>query len=254
MKKVSLLFGVLVLLIFSFFLIFSSSKSEDLVFVLENQNVIMHAMGEIDGVEYTNSKEAFKRHYSRGRRVFEVDFALTIDDKIVAKHAKQLNVTEQDFLNQKISGKYTPLNLDMVLDLMVEHQDIFVVTDIKSDFNVIIAEIHKQAVLKDKRILDRIIPQIYSKKTYEQCREIYDFDEIIYTLYLEKPHKNEVLEFIKDKEQISIVTMTKKRFSTREAREINELGKKVFVHTLNEEREIGKLLKNGMGGIYTDSY
>ena len=84
-----------------------SSRNEcDLLPSLKNENIIMHAMGGIDGNDYTNSLEAFERHYARGRRVFEVDFALTNDNKVVAKHSKKINLSQQEFLSRKIMGKY----------------------------------------------------------------------------------------------------------------------------------------------------
>ena len=43
-------------------------------------------MGGIDGIQYSNSLEAFQLNYSKGFRLFEVDLMLTLDEKVVAFH------------------------------------------------------------------------------------------------------------------------------------------------------------------------
>ena len=47
---------------------------------------IAHAGGMIDGHDYTNSLEAILANYSKGQRVFEIDFARTIDNQLVCTH------------------------------------------------------------------------------------------------------------------------------------------------------------------------
>lgn len=49
-------------------------------------NYVVHAFGWIDGKSYLNCLEAFETSYAGGHRVFEVDFAMTSDDRIVLKH------------------------------------------------------------------------------------------------------------------------------------------------------------------------
>jgi hypothetical protein len=64
--------------------------------ILENNNIISHAMGEIDGHYYTNSLEAFQySYYNKGSRVFEVDFELTLEGILVARHDWRLIYAEQ---------------------------------------------------------------------------------------------------------------------------------------------------------------
>ena len=45
--------------------------------------VIGHSFGEIEGHIYTGTLEAFQNNYQKGLRVFEVDFDITSDDKVV---------------------------------------------------------------------------------------------------------------------------------------------------------------------------
>ena len=45
----------------------------------ENTHLIAHAMGAIDGYDYTNSLEAFQFNYAKGFTVFEVDLSLSAE-------------------------------------------------------------------------------------------------------------------------------------------------------------------------------
>ena len=80
----------------------------------DNNKVVIHALGEVDGYTYTNSLEALENSFSMGNRVFECDFALTSDDKMVACHDwnvdflerfSEENVpTKEEFMRVKIYG------------------------------------------------------------------------------------------------------------------------------------------------------
>ena len=90
---------------------------------------IAHAGGEIDGYTYTNSLEAMNLSYSKGCKIFELDIIETSDGKLVAAHDwahysiltwkddyKNSAMLESDFLNLKIYGKFTPMNMQMIND------------------------------------------------------------------------------------------------------------------------------------------
>lgn len=52
----------------------------------EDYKVISHALGGIDGKDYTNSFEALQYSYEQGQRVVEADFLFTSDDVLVLRH------------------------------------------------------------------------------------------------------------------------------------------------------------------------
>lgn len=214
----------------------------------------MHAMGGIDGDDYTNSLEAFKFHYERGRRMFEVDFALTKDDKLVANHSRRINISQQEFLGKKILKKYTPLSLERIIDLMLEHPDMILIIDTKENFSEIIFKIIELVKEKNEILFNRIIPQIYSENTYDKAMAMYPFKEVIYTLYQGRAKDDEVIKFIRKTDNIIAVTMSKTRFSKKIAKGINSVGIRVFVHTVNEVNEISAFIQKGAAGIYTDEY
>ena len=92
------------------------------------EHFIAHAGGAIDGINYTNCVEAMDLSYSKGCRLFELDLTYTTDGKIVAAHDSP-GVTEEEFMNTLIHGKYTPMNMQTINDWFRRHPDAILVTD-----------------------------------------------------------------------------------------------------------------------------
>ncbi len=101
---------------------------------------IAHAGGQIDGNNYTNSLEALNLSYQKGFRLFELDIITTSDNIYVAAHDWEhwarvtgydgpLPPTRQFFLEQKVFGKYTPMDIDSINRWFHDHQDATLVTD-----------------------------------------------------------------------------------------------------------------------------
>ncbi len=101
---------------------------------------IAHAGGIIEGVKYTNSKEALDQSYSQGFRIFELDIIETTDGAFVAAHdwkhwAKETHfkgnipVSRKEFLTHKIRGKFEPLDMFAINKWFKEHPDAILVTD-----------------------------------------------------------------------------------------------------------------------------
>ncbi|QHX36918.1 glycerophosphodiester phosphodiesterase family protein [Spiroplasma sp. BIUS-1] len=100
--------------------------------------LIAHAGGAIDGNSYTNSLDAMNKSYEDGFRYFELDFMTTSDDKIVAIHDwdrwfkdnnKKKIPTHEEFMNSKIKGKYSPLDIATLNVWFKEHEDAYLITD-----------------------------------------------------------------------------------------------------------------------------
>lgn len=106
----------------------------------DKNRFIAHAGGTIDGKTYTNSLEALNHNYDKGFRLFELDIIETSDGKFVAAHdwkhwaglthfMGELPVTEKEFLETPILGKYTPMNMAIINKWFDEHRDAILVTD-----------------------------------------------------------------------------------------------------------------------------
>jgi uncharacterized protein YjdB len=241
--------------------------------LLENNKLISHAMGEIDGHYYTNSLEAFKNsYYNKGSRIFEVDFELTLEGKLVARHdwrlvyAEQLMQTPETtidnrpwtydyFMKQSINGKYTPLDINGVIELLINYPDIIIVTDtkhtdpsnIKKQFSQIV-----EAANFDPAILNRIIPQIYNQEMLTTINNIYKFNNIIYTLYASPDNNEQVLKFVKDNiKQIAAITIPASRVNSNFVEELHNINIYVYTHPIWDIEELIKYYELGIDGFYS---
>ncbi|NQX47284.1 glycerophosphodiester phosphodiesterase [Paenibacillus tritici] len=235
--------------------------------------VIAHAMGGINDKAYTNTQDAFIANYEQGTRVFEADLLLTSDDQLVARHEWTANMSkllgQQDVLPSDKQGDvlthdevmsspvlelYSPLDIEKIMDLMLNYPDTYVVTDTKElepeqvtkQFQLIVEVAQK----KDPALLKRIVPQIYSRDMLEVVNKVYVFPEMIFTLYQTQDSDEVVIEFVK---QTGVdITMPTTRATKSFVRNLKKAGARVYVHTVNEEKEIRKLSRLGVNGFYTD--
>lgn len=234
-----------------------------------NQKLIAHAMGGIDGKTYSNSYEAFVLSYSNGLRLFEVDLSLTSDDKLVARHdwdeiytqylqqiaqSSSGSWTHDYFMNQKIFKEYTPLDINQIIKLMQEHDDMYIVTDTKSFETDVVKRQFKlivDAAKNDSEILNRVIPQIYNQQMLDDVKSVYNFPNIIYTLYLTSDTEQQVVDFVKDK-RIKVVTMPENKANLNFITTLKKNGILTFVHTINSMEVVKKYKTMGVHGFYTD--
>ncbi|MFV0542740.1 MAG: hypothetical protein ACK5L8_03515 [Marinicella pacifica] len=106
----------------------------------DSNRYIAHAGGQIDGFNYTNSLEALNLSYRKGFKKFELDIILTSDGHFVAAHdwqkwqrissfKDQIPPTRDEFLNQKIYGKYTAMDMTAINKWFKNHPDTLLITD-----------------------------------------------------------------------------------------------------------------------------
>ncbi|OLS37827.1 hypothetical protein [Bacillus sp. MRMR6] len=241
--------------------------------LIQNNKLISHAMGEIDGHYYTNSLEAFQNsYYNKGSRVFEVDFELTLDGILVARHdwrliyAEQLMQTPETlidnmpwtydyFMKQSINQKYTPLDIDGIIELLINYPDIFIVTDTKhTDPTKIIKQFSQiiNSANYDPAILKRIIPQIYNQEMLKIVNSIYNFENIIYTLYVSPDNNEQVITFVKDNiNQIKAVTMPTSRVNRIFVENLHSVNVFVYTHPIYNLVELVNFYEMGVDGFYS---
>ncbi|MEK5036077.1 phosphatidylinositol-specific phospholipase C/glycerophosphodiester phosphodiesterase family protein [Paenibacillus sp. FSL R7-0302] len=235
--------------------------------------VIAHAMGGINDKAYTNTKDAFIANYEQGTRIFEADLLLTSDEQLVARHewttgmSKKLGqqevlppdkqgevLTHDEVMNSPVLELYSPLDIEKIVNLMEIYPDTYIVTDTKElepqqvtkQFELIVEAARK----KDPALLERIVPQIYSREMLEVVKQVYAFPEIIYTLYQTEDSDEVVIEFVK---QTGVdITMPTTRATKSFVRNLKKAGARVYVHTVNEEKKILELSRLGVDGFYTD--
>lgn len=121
-------------------------------FVINNEfptrlpyNKIAHAMGNIDGILYTNSKEAFLKSYKRGYRMFEVDLQLSLDMEPVLFHDLKdysgtrwlksgvNTITSHNLKFFKYAEKFSVLTLKELIEIAEKYEDCYFILDIKQN-------------------------------------------------------------------------------------------------------------------------
>jgi len=120
---------------------------------------IAHAGGAIDGINYTNCREALDLSYSKGCRLFELDLRLTTDGKIVASHG-EVEITEAEFMSQLIEEKYTPMNMDTLNFWFKNHQDAILITNKIND---------PERIYNEFQFRNRVIMELFSWKAVDKA-------------------------------------------------------------------------------------
>ncbi|GGG83965.1 phosphatidylinositol-specific phospholipase C/glycerophosphodiester phosphodiesterase family protein [Paenibacillus radicis (ex Gao et al. 2016)] len=235
----------------------------------ENNRLIAHALGGVEGASYTNSYEAFITNYTRGYRLFEVDLVQTTDGELVARHDwshrlqpdlaahRGRDVTKLQFANSLIMGKFHPLTLPDILQLMQQYRDFNLVLDTKAGSKEQIQQqfthLVNEARRTDPALLNRMIPEIFSPEMYDMVMGIYPFPNKMYSLYKTGASAKSIVEFARDK-HLTAVAMPEYRvfINPNLVPELNKLGVKSYVHTVNSRSAMQLLNSLGVHGFYTD--
>lgn len=230
----------------------------------EDETLIAHAFGAVDGVTYTNSLEAFLENYEKGYRIFEVDFDLTDEEyALVLTHSRDhyinnnIPYTLENFMNTPIEDKYTPMSGRDLVELMHEYPDIYIVTDTKyadrTNAMVEFSQIVKYAEdIGDEGILSRIVPQIYNEDMFWAVMEVYEWDSVIFTLYATVWTPESVVD-ICNRTGIGFVTFWNSDATEDLVDMWKSNGLKLAVHTENDVNEAERYLKMGINMLYTDT-
>ncbi len=253
----------LFLIIIVFVIVFNLKKRS---FKWENEKLVLHALGEMNNCQYTNSIEALNYWYHEKKMyLMEADFQLTKDNHVVLAHdflhlSQTPNLTE--FKKSKSKGNLTPMTFEDLVKFMYENKKLYIITDSKYDDpeHIIIEFDEMTNILKKyKGVSSKFIIQIYNENMYKILKERnYPFKNFLFTLYLRwDPNKGledleKIFEFCK-KNKIKGVVIWINFFKES----IIEISKKysipVYFHSENNIDKIYELLQKGAKGIYTDN-
>ena len=234
---------------------------------MEGNILVAHAFGGKGTKTYTNALEAFEYNYELGHRVFEVDFDLTDDDVTICSHDEEywryitgneesdVEYTYDVFKNTPLFTDYTPMDYKDIVNLLNEYPEIFIVTDTKYSDELSVYKQFSQIVSYAEEInpevLDRIIPQIYTKDMLNYVMNVYDFDSIIFTLYQNEWEKEDIAKFCY-RSGVKFITVSSELIDSDCLRLWKSSGLKVAVHTIDEKEEADRLLSDGVDMIYTN--
>ena len=142
--------------------------------------LIYHAGGQIESSTYTNSLEAVEKTLldNPEKCVVEIDLQRTSDGVLVCAHdwtdvlvSQTDPMTEEEFLAQKIQGRYTPMTAADLLRIMQENPQMYVVTDtkLKEPLTSVIGDLVTLSE-GDPDILSRLIIQLYTGRESPRFR------------------------------------------------------------------------------------
>lgn len=231
---------------------------------LTNVTFIAHALGQVGGVTYTNSREAFLTSYRRGFRVFEVDLLPTGDNHLVCLHdnlEERLGVARpltelqlSELQQQKLDGRWPVMTLRELLELLREHEDAYLITDVKEDNVRWLTRLSEMDLEADLR--RRIIPQIYHPDQLEALQSQAAFPAYILTgyRYQLEPQKaaDFVLEHAGEVIGLTLPPDALRAIDPATIRALHDAGVALMVHTLNDKNRIYQSFQEGATGVYTD--
>ena len=214
-------------------------------------------------VNYQNCSEIIAASYKEGYKAYEIDFILSTDNILCSLHTWDFydhEMTANEFLKQPARGGGTTLLLSDVLKLFNVNKDMILILDLKSrswESGELIKWYRKIVEMADriggKSLLDRIVPQIYHREEYDMVRQVYDWSCMIFTLYrMSAVADDEIIEYLKDKPDLQIVTIPEERVSSEFCQKLHELGKIVYANTINNINSLYLFLNKGVDGFYTD--
>lgn len=233
-------------------------KSE---YAKDKNRFIAHAGGQIEGKKYTNVLEALDYNYKRGFRLFELDFMKTSDNYFVAghdwKHWKSISgykgdvpTTKTVFLQQKIFGKYTPMDMLVVNSWFKNHSDAILVTDkVNAPNEFVPTFIDKNRLMMELFSLSAVKEGLSAK-----IRSAMPSEAVINGM---KGDKVKTLTSL----GVKNIALSRKSISKNRAllKALKEAGIKVYVYHVNfgkefdEEYVLNKELKY-VYGMYADSW
>lgn len=238
---------------------------------MKEPGIVRHACGGLpEQVYYTNSREALELSLLAGSRFVEIDFDIDINGELVISHDEELwrsltgsgyeiPYTKENIEARLISEQYHSLTFDEICSYLEKNKDVYLITDTKYTDDTIIDRQFQQIVATAsgyKGVLKRIIPQIYNEKMLDEVMAAYDFESIIYTLYLDHWTEESVIDFC-GRSGVGCVAVGENWFSEGKidweiAGNWMRHGIKVAAFTVNDISEAEMFRDHGISLIYSD--
>lgn len=228
----------------------------------EERELIAHAGGAVDGHVYTNSLEALKTAADNGYRYIETDLLLTADSVLVAAHSWELfnrmtgnghrgdsAMTLEEFLAQRIYGRYTPMSAEMVNEFFVNDTALYLVTDKVSDPSVL-AEYFPD-------IRHRMVVEAFSYAHYERLLDE-GYYRVLYSCMAEDLYsavtRHLLLDWLFPGKRIEWLALHTSGLDYLSFKLMNWLCRfNIALFTVNDYKSVGNGMPEQVRMIYTDS-
>lgn len=223
-------------------------------------DLIYHAAGGIDGLDYSNSRNALELTLENGSRFIEIDFRYTADGQLVcARDWADLTQsgeapTLEAFRDMKIYGKYATLTAVDLIGYMQIHPDLYIIIDTKESSAVQVVTDLVSMCQGDDGLIRRFIIQLYDFESKAQILTAYPFadENFLFTAY--KYGAGKPAEILKHchEQNIAVITVPHGSWSAETIAHFTDLGFVLYEHTVNRPDEAREALSRGIRGLYTD--
>ena len=213
-----------------------------------NNKVLPHAFGKINNETYTNSKEALDNALNNGVKAFECDVCMTCDNVPVMAHEISENLTFDEFINSKIRGQFTPLSLEMIVNLMRENQELFFFIDTKNGETKFVAKWLKENAID---VIDRFIVQIGYIKDYKEVCKIHKFKYFHWNFSIDR-NVNQHLAFVVRNKIYTCSVPHHIIKNNKTLRYLKKYNVKPYAYTINSSNFRDELYNKGVWGIISD--
>jgi glycerophosphoryl diester phosphodiesterase len=232
---------------------------------IEQAKFVAHAFGSPDGLRqsehYTQSREGFLTSYANGFRAYEIDLLTLGDGTVAAVHdfheeAYGLTrpfdeITRAELEGRLWNGKYEVLFAEDVIQLMVDHPDIWMILDTKWDHEVVNARMVELA--PDASVRDRLVPHVTSQAHADALAGIYPFPEKMLARYWWDGTDAEVEARMTAEGIDNVMMWWNWRWNEPLQQAMDRAGYHVWVHSPEEADVIEGFIARGVG-VYTNGY
>lgn len=226
----------------------------------DTTQLIFHAGGGIDGLDYTNSKEALEAVLEKGQSFVEIDFMYTSDHELVCMHkweeqwgGEEVPSTEE-FVSAKIYGKYSTMTAEELIQYMERYPNLYIIIDTKEEDQIEVVASLVELSAANTEITDRLIIQLYADGVKEKIQQVYPFrnENFLFTAYkFGSNYPNKIMKICYD-ENIAVVTVPYDVWDKETKELYASKNFVVFEHTVNRPDFAMKSLEEGVHGFYTD--
>lgn len=230
--------------------------------------LMAHALGMSEnGKTYQNTYEAFERSYQSGYRYFEVDVALTEDEKLVCCHGwseKNCQVcgmeyqpefehmTYELFMKQTVNGNPV-MDIHKLYEIMQKYPDTYFEIDLHKDNYEKKIELLVEEMENDESLLDRLLIQAQGRPIYRRLNGVHHFlnnQVIAGESWMDK--MDGMISFALE-HGLCAIALRKDLAQKKQVQMIRQSGIYVLAYTVKEDVELSReLLQRGVSTICAD--
>lgn len=230
--------------------------------------LMSHALGKAEnGKTYQNTRAVFEKSYELGYRYFEVDVALTEDEKLVCCHGWSKNnckvcgmeykpefehMTYEMFMKQTVNGNPV-MDIQGLCEIMRQYPDTYFEIDLHKNNYEKKIELLVEGLEHDESLFDRLLIQAQGRPVFHKINGVHHFlnnQVIAGESWLDK--MDGMISFALEN-GVCAIALRKDLAQSKQVAMIRESGIYVLAYTINDDVELAvELLNRGVSTICTD--